>query len=146
MSNSLKLTMKIVIFKRFFAKMAISFFVYYNVLVHISKTTKDTTSAQENFFVYVFFSDWKVKKQTSSMWFIFLQLFAYEHVQAKCGPGLNFMGWGRFFSSDVITFPINRSWKKNNGKISNTLAMSQCWKVGLHIIGGPIWGVDSPFL
>ena len=35
--------------------MTISLFVYYNVLVHISKTTKDTTSAQENFFVYVFF-------------------------------------------------------------------------------------------
>ena len=92
--------------------MTISLFVYYNVLVHISKTTKDTTSAQENFFVYVFCPIEWWKNQTCSMWFIFLQLFAYGHVQVKCGPGLNYIEWGRFFSSDIITFPINRSWKK----------------------------------
>ena len=126
--------------------MTISLFVYYNVLVHISKTTKDTTSAQENFFVYVFFPIEWWKNQTSSMWFIFLQLMANGHVQAKCGPGLNYTGCDNFFSSDILKFPINRSWRKKNGKISNTLAVGQIWKVGRHIIGGPIWGVDSPFL
>ena len=30
--------------------MPFSLFVYYNEMVHTSKTTKDTTSAQENFF------------------------------------------------------------------------------------------------
>ena len=54
---SVKLAMVIVIFSSIFEKSAISLFVYYNLMVHSSKTTKDTTSAQENFFVHAFFSN-----------------------------------------------------------------------------------------
>ena len=103
---SVKLAMVIVIFSSIFEKSAISLFVYYNLMVHSSKTTKDTTSAQENFFVYAFFPiKWRLKR-ASSTWLIFLQLFASGHVQAKCGAGLNYMGWNRFFHSDIITISI----------------------------------------
>ena len=36
--------------------------------------------------------------------------------------------------------------EKNNGKISNALAVGQKQKVGLRIIGGSFWEVNSPFL
>ena len=52
----------IVIFHRFLKKTAIYLFVYYNLLVRSSKMTKDTTLAQENFFVYAFFSNQMAKQ------------------------------------------------------------------------------------
>ena len=81
------------------------------------------------------------KKQTSSTWFIFLRRFASGHVQAKCGPGINYMGWDRFFHSDIITISIKRYWKQNNGKISYTLAVGQIQNVGLGIIGAHFGGL-----
>ena len=36
--------------------------------------------------------------------------------------------------------------EKNNGKISNALAVCQKQKGGPRIIGGSFWKVDSPFL
>ena len=56
-------------------------------MVRSLKTTKDSTSVQENFFVYAFFLNQMAKKQTSSMWFIFYNFLLLDTLGQNAAQG-----------------------------------------------------------
>ena len=65
--------------------MPFSLFVYYNEMVHNSKTTKDTTSAQENFFVLKRPIEW-YQHQVSISWSDFVKSDLATNSAAQGGP------------------------------------------------------------
>ena len=100
------------VFPSIFKKRAISLFVYYNVLPYISKTTKVTKSALDNFFLYTSIPFKWHKNQTSSTYFFFLWPEASGHVPAKCGPGRPYVSWTIFDDADSLKIAYCRAAKK----------------------------------
>ena len=66
--------------------MPFSLFVYYNEMVHNSKTTKDTTSAQENFFFVLKRPIKWYQHQVSISWSDFVKSDLATNSAAQGGP------------------------------------------------------------